>query len=230
MINPARCKTPSRGSSFFASCGFSIIELLIVLAILTMVTAFVSPALQGPLNRSRLRSAAVDVQSAWGKARSFAIREGMPMNFRCKLSGRHWRIERDGDRVEGRSPSDTQIPSGLRAENDQGTGLKEFGSRQEGHLVREGWLPEGIKFSDFRLNDLTRQRRGEDEPRMKPTEPEWSLTLKFRPDGRSNDARLRIAGANGFVIHLNIRGLTSGVTFTAPFRQEMAEDDTGRRS
>ena len=107
------------GSPFFARRGFSMIELLIVVAILTMVTAFVLPALRGPLNRGRLRSVAVDVQSAWGKARSFAIREGRSMTFRCRLGGHHWKIERHGTTVEVNSHSNARTQSGPGVETDQ---------------------------------------------------------------------------------------------------------------
>ena len=227
---------PRYGSPFFSGYGFSVLELLIVLAVLTTVTAFVLPALHGPLNRSRLRSAAVDVQSAWSKARSFAIRKGMPMNFRCELSGRHWRVECDADGREGRSRLGAEVRSGPRAEHDNSISRQKFDSSRDGSLVHEGSLPDGIKFSDFRLSGQTGGRSGEaderdyDKRQPMATDPQWSLPLTFRPDGRSHNAQLCIAGEDGLVIHLSIRGLTSGVTFSVPFRQALTEHGAGRRS
>ena len=226
----------SHGSSFVARHGFSVIELLIVIAVLTMVAAFVLPELRHPLDRSRLRSGAVDVQSAWGKARSFAIREGVSMTFRCRLGGRHWKIERDGKTAEMTFPSDEETPFVFRADNDQGSSQQEFDTRRQEKLVREGWLPEGVTFADLRLSNLTRQRqdqfnsRSEDEQPQQWAESQWSEPLTFRPEGHSGDAQLRIKGASNFVVHVKIRGLTSSVSFTAPFQHKQSGVHSGGRS
>jgi prepilin-type N-terminal cleavage/methylation domain-containing protein len=225
----------NHGSPFFARHGFSVIELLIVVAILTLVSAFVLPAMRGPLDRSRLRSGAVDVQSAWGKARSFAIREGVSMAFRCRYGGRHWKIERDRGKIQPTSGLDFQQPSGFPVDDDQGHDQQEADSRQKGNLVREGWLPEGVTFADLTLDNTSTQRQDEFENRGSDEQPRnsapemWSKPLKFSPDGRSQDARLSIAGADDFMVHVKIRGLTSGVSFTAPFQRKQAEHLSGGR-
>ncbi|MCH2202168.1 MAG: prepilin-type N-terminal cleavage/methylation domain-containing protein [Fuerstiella sp.] len=214
---------------------FSVIELLIVLAILTIAAAFVLPALHGSLERSRLRSGAVNVQNAWGKARSFAIREGRSMTFRCRSGGRIWKIERNDQTIGTDILSrNAEPPEGMSADhastNDQ---LKpDSGNRT---LVCEGWLPNGVCFVNFEPVDLPR----EDDNRMGTrrqtssldpyAETDWSQTLTFRPDGRCQDACLLIRGTDGFVIQVKIRGLTSGVTFTAPFRETQTSDDLRRQ-
>lgn len=226
------------GSPVRTRRGFSLIELLIVIAILTIVAAFVLPAVQGPMQRSRLRSAAVDVQKAWGTARTLAIREGMAMEFRCELNGRRWTIERTGRTIEVTSDAGAgETLSGLRADTESSDG-SEFAeeSHQDNRLVREGWLPEGTTFDDLSyLTVVAASPTAADyegdvqEAPLAGTERRWSEPLRFQPEGRSQDARLRVRGADRFVVDVNIRGLTSAVSFTAPFRHGPTQHDLGRR-
>ena len=262
---------PDHGSLFCARLGFSIIELLIMLAVLTTVTALVLPALKGPLECSRLRCAAVDVQSAWSRARAVAIREGMSVNFQCQTGGRHWKIERvangvrmadeyapagqallpvsgetgrsvrpvfgqfsSADRLNSKAGTDNETATELHSTTDQVGGQKHSHPRA-GSLVCEGWLPDGVTFAEFGLGSTTCERRvswndeNDDGRYLVSAGSEWSRPLKFRPDGRSSDAQVFIAGAGGFVVRVDIRGLTSGVTFTAPFTPKIAQPDSGGR-
>lgn len=207
------------GSPLFSRRGFSLIELLIVIAILTVVSTFVLPSLRGPLDRGKIRSAAVSVQGAWGKARSLAIREGTVMTFRCKLGGRYWKIERDDNQVAvSVGVGDAESSTELGAEEDQ---LQEFSDLGEQTLAREGRLPEGVIFDELIFRNSSLQPQGdfsEDEQLVAEVDSQWSEPVKFQPAGRSQDARLRIAGADNFVVDVKIRGLTSNVSFTAPFR------------
>ena len=74
--------------------GFTLIEMLIVLAVLAAMAAFTLPAMRGPLDKSRLRAAGQQIQAALSKARSLSVREGIPVEFRYELNGQHWKIER----------------------------------------------------------------------------------------------------------------------------------------
>jgi prepilin-type N-terminal cleavage/methylation domain-containing protein len=207
-------------SPLFARRGFSLIELLIVMAILTVVSALVLPSLRGPLDRGRLRSAAVSIQGVWGKARSLAIREGTAMTFRCKLGGRTWKIERDDNQVAVRvRVGDAESSAELGAEEDQLQGLS---GRGEQTLIRKGRLPDGVIFDELILRNSSPQPQGggfsDDEQFAAELSSQWSEPVKFQPSGRSQDARLRIAAADNFVVDVKIRGLTSNVSFTTPFR------------
>ncbi|MFN5904418.1 MAG: Tfp pilus assembly protein FimT/FimU, partial [Planctomyces sp.] len=59
--------------------GYSLVELLIVLAVLSALAALVQPAMRGVLDKSRLTGAAKQVQAALAKSRALAIREGVPV-------------------------------------------------------------------------------------------------------------------------------------------------------
>lgn len=218
------------GPPFFARRGFALIELLIVMAILTVVSAFVLPSLRGPLERGRLRSAAVSIQGAWGKARSLAIREGTAMTFRCKLGARTWKIERDDNQVAVRvRVGDAESSTELGAEQDQ---LQRPSGRGEQTLIRRGRLPDGVIFGELILRNSSPQPQGrggfsDDEQFVAEVSSQWSEPVRFQPSGRSQDARLRIAAADNFVVDVKIRGLTSNVSFTAPFRTRQPLDLSG---
>jgi prepilin-type N-terminal cleavage/methylation domain-containing protein len=202
-------------SLFFARPGFSLIELLIVLGILTVMAALVVPRLRGPLDDARLRSAAVDVQNAWGKARSLAIREGATMTFRCEPNGQRWWIERK-----------VQRPSSDNRQHDvNGADPKET---SDSLLVREGRLPDGVLFDRLQFRralNATRTRPRADDwgdellATATPKRQTWSEPLYFEPTGRSQDARVYLTGPDSMAVSVKIRGLTAAVSFNAPFRR-----------
>ncbi|MEO0529876.1 MAG: GspH/FimT family pseudopilin [Planctomycetota bacterium] len=64
---------------------FTLVELLLVLALVVVLAAFVAPSLTGTLARVRLDAAAEEVRTAWADARLEAMRSGTPMAFQCRL-------------------------------------------------------------------------------------------------------------------------------------------------
>ena len=71
---------------------FSLLELLLVLALAVVLAALAAPAFEGALSRTRLDSAAERLASAWGEARLEAIRTGEPVAFRCELGTPTYRV------------------------------------------------------------------------------------------------------------------------------------------
>ncbi len=89
------CANPHRRSSdrLRERCGYTLLELLIALGILAAIAGLTLPALRGPLDKSRLRYSAREVQSALAKTRALAIRAGEAHSFRYEIGGRNFRIE-----------------------------------------------------------------------------------------------------------------------------------------
>ena len=203
-----------------------------MLAIMAAMAAFAMPSLHGSLDKSRLRAGARQVRAALAKTRSLAIREGVPLIFQFEANGRRWSIERMGTSLLQRpsAVAGDGIRSGLTtdrsATEDAPPGL------QHTSVLREGFLPEGVAFAaatplpEQDLSGLFDDQRPDDiETRTTAGGPE---PITFRPNGRSEDRILTIVGSRDFVITVTVRGLTSNVSYSSPFRQRSAivEDST----
>ncbi len=77
-----------------ARTAFSLVELMIVMAVLAAVAGLIMPAMRGPLDKSRLTAAAKQMQASLAKARSLAIRESSAVHLRYEIQGSRYVIER----------------------------------------------------------------------------------------------------------------------------------------
>ena len=191
--------------------GFSLVELLIVMAVLAAVAGLTLPAMRGPLDKSRLTSAARQVQAALAKARSLAIRESAVVQVRYEIAGDRFLIERlplqqqlnitvldeaggtmnsPSGLTEQPSPaanaasevSSDPFKSGTMPDPDELTGTV---------ILREGQLPSGVTFGE-----LAPQQTSESTPITQPaatsdvnliSNSRWSEPVMFQPTGRTSD-------------------------------------------
>ena len=189
------------------------------MGILVLFVAFALPSLFGPLDKSRLRSGARDVQAALGKARSLAIREGQVLEFRYEIDGSRWSIAHR-DPVPQAMAAASITSSGLRAEDKSADNRSPAGGTRR-QLVREGRLPDGTTFRP--TNGVTTDDQRE-SPNRSPG-VRWSEAIPFHPNGRSEDTELQIGGRREFVIAIAVRGLTSAVSFSEPFRRRSSNSE-----
>lgn len=237
--------------------GYTLTELMIVLAVLVAVTAFAAPALRGPLDKSRLRGAARDVRAALGKARAIAIREGADTEFWYERDGRRWKVL--CPRRWRRPPTDAAGgESSLRdpaAAAEAMAGPSSFATLQPlPPVVLAGELPEGVRFfdPDPALDAATQgmpsglrgsARETDDAALLAPNAPglmttqefgiDWQPGVTFRAHGRGEDAEFLLRGQRDFAIRVTVRGLTASAAFGAPFRLdplllESLDANTGR--
>ncbi|MDG1893412.1 MAG: prepilin-type N-terminal cleavage/methylation domain-containing protein [Fuerstiella sp.] len=211
------------GSSARVRAGYSLMEMLIVLAIMAAMAAFALPSLRGPLDKSRLRSSARQVRAALAKTRSLAIREGVPLVFQFEAGGRSWTIERKGASPLQQSTmtGDSRPLSGLKTGRAATENV--LVNSHESSVLRQGLLPEGVTFAES--PPLTEQSEGNvvaDEPAdvVGASFSELrSQSISFRPNGRSEDSTVTINGSRDFVVTVTVRGLTSAVSYSSPFRR-----------
>ena len=201
--------------------GFSLVELLIVMAVLAAVAGLVLPSMRGPLDKSRLTGAAKELQASLAKARSLAIREGLHVVFRYEISGDRYIIERASGPVNAMitvledSSGATTTPSGLTTES-AATPTQPIDGTRESILIsltlREGQLPVGVTFAEpVTAASVTSEPSASSLRR-------WSDPIRFQPSGRTEDATIRVAGQRDFVVDVTLRGLTAMASYSAPTR------------
>jgi general secretion pathway protein H len=78
------------------SRGFSLLELMVVIAIMGVTLAVVAPRLANRVEGAALHNAAAELQSLAKAARGFAVLEGGSVQLALSASGGEARLEREG--------------------------------------------------------------------------------------------------------------------------------------
>lgn len=245
--------------------GFTLLELLITLAILTTIVGFTLPSLWNPLEKSRLQGAARSMKAYLATARSTSIRQNRVIQFRCELEGGRCILESVKPsqqlpvRIQNDTSAGTSTPSGLTAdetENELTETAAEVTAEQsdqadsDSRVIRSLDLPDGVFFAFVAFENSGSGYRDESgdagsEVNSSLSHPNdqssgmtstvadsasgplrrWSAPVLFRPEGRCQDAVIRIQGQRGFAIEVRLRGLTGTTTFSPPFRAEAEAGD-----
>jgi type II secretion system protein H len=173
------------------SCqGFTLVELLIVLAILVLMAGFSWPAVGGLLAKSELQSAAKQVRATLAQTRLKAMESGQVWQFRYQPGTRRFEIAplvaSSEEPLDRRDPRRGRDESGAPAETLLASGVRWESSEAAGAELRPT-LPE------------------------ETAESAWSAPLLFFPNGRTSPARLQLSGRRGLSVRLTLRGITGMV-------------------
>jgi prepilin-type N-terminal cleavage/methylation domain-containing protein len=190
--------------------GFTLLEMLLVLALLVMIAAMTVPALQLTLKGQRLRKSGDLLRSQMGKARVRSMKTGRMHALWAEPGGNRYRIEPwiTGDEaLEGNQAAIQGVPGvgGL-------AGASSSPISDPNLMMTEETLPEGILFYAVEtLQDnraaLALQRgtsAGVGAAQSAPTAP----PILFYPDGTTSSARLVLTDGQGAFVVVAIRGLT----------------------
>lgn len=178
--------------------GYTLMELLLVLAILVVAAAVTAPSLARTMRRTALVAAGEDVRAALTKAHVLAMKSGRTQMFQYELGGSKYKIEpyiAGDDEIE----SVEGDPTGAFA-----------GSTTSQQPTPEKTLPEGIKFT---AGDFAIESRAERIEREVGTSSSggatWSRPILFFTDGSSVDAFVVIGNEHNSGIRIDLRGMTS---------------------
>ncbi len=201
---------------------FTLLELLLVLALLAMMAAFSWPALRGSMGGQNLRSAGDQVRTSWLRARTKAITSGEAMSFRYQPGTGRYRIEQR---------TEQQILLAAFSASLGGAGQPGGGGSSAAAVPSaaplppvEDELPEGVSFGDSEVMADSRATRLAAEDRVRSMgDGSWSEAVLFYPDGTATAARVVLVGARGRAIAIELRSLTGDVRVGPIFSVEEAK-------
>ena len=205
---------------------FTLIEVMLVLAIIVIIAGLSWTAMQGPLAHSKLLRAADDVRKEWVEARDHAVTTGHTYAFRYMVHGDRYRLGPEDDSSLPESSADGAVT--INAGSSPGSSQREI--RREVRLARNlrrpgrtkcrtmpcrrrlnKTLPKGVRFlSENAAADLSGM--GDKPSESAGAEGSWSDPIYFWADGTTSDARVSIAADRHTSMRLQLRGVTGSVT------------------
>jgi len=208
--------------------GYSMLEMLVVLAVVGTLLAIALPSLFRPLGKAELRGAAKQVQAALLEARARAVESGVAQEFRYEPGGRRYEVLARGGDDDG-GPSATP-----RAAAETSPRL---GKSSVAEPLRDQ-LADGIVFADpqeeKRADPLAADPLAPIAPTNAPVDDgnasgeRWTMLVRFYANGRSLNARLKLCASKSWSIEILLRGLTGTVLAGEP-RQEETDQETSPR-
>lgn len=228
------CTTPKRSEARARRGGYTLVEMLIVCAVLAVLAGMSWPAMRSALGKGRLQAAADGLQTVLRKARLQAVRSGTPMLFRYQPGGRRYRVDSWG-------PVFGQESSGeIAAAQERDDSAPDGAVFPLAAVEKE--LPVGVRFGAPEIAAEDVDVAGPAVAAPLPVggagvastgeaaameelagEPGWSTPLPFQANGRSEDATIRLQDDRGFRIDVSLRGLTGVVKVTAAMRPAREE-------
>ena len=181
----------------------SLLEMMLVLAVLVAVGAMVLPALHGPLEDQRLLKSADLIRAQWTKARVTAMKNGRMYVFRYVTATDQYAIEPWSGEVDATEASQEAL-TGQTLPLPQATTEKRHMLGVAGQR-----LPDGVQFfmgetqADNRLAQTAADTAA-------PAAENAVSPIVFYPDGSTSDARLVLTNER-FFVEITLRGLTGMV-------------------
>jgi prepilin-type N-terminal cleavage/methylation domain-containing protein len=172
--------------------GLTLIEILLVLALLVIISAIAIPTLQGSFSRASLYSGGDLLRGAWAKSRLAAMQSGQTHAFRYELNGSRFQIAPIG-------------AMGLPENNELAPVDSEEVPEESGRVsLADSKLPSGVIFIGGDISSSNQILA------MQPDvgEGPWSPPIMFYPDGTTSDASLLLSNDRQVTVRVTLRGLT----------------------
>ncbi|WP_425397893.1 prepilin-type N-terminal cleavage/methylation domain-containing protein [Aeoliella sp.] len=158
---------------------FTLVEILLVLALLVVIAGFTVLTLDASVLRSKLRKGVEQVRTTWAEGKHTSVANGQRMVFTCLLGGRDYRL----------------APLGQAITPDQ-----------QAQAEGSGQLPEGVVFRSLEAAAPTAMTQQTGSYYVE--EGQWSQPVVFNPDGTSYDAVVVLEESSGKQVQVTLRGLT----------------------
>lgn len=188
------------------SSGFSLFELLIVLAVILTISGMAAPTLMDRVQNGRVQEAGENVREVLANARRYAIDAGVDYHFRFEVNG--------------------QAVVAIPAELNPSLANSFSADPADTRSLLEAFILDDTLF----LRALQDQNPGGEQldPKFFDTLTEagdlaqrtWSTPIVFRFDGTAEDRTFRVMDEDGRECQISVRGLTGAVRVTPVFIME----------
>jgi prepilin-type N-terminal cleavage/methylation domain-containing protein len=192
--------------------GVTLMELLLVLALLVIAGSIAIPAITGAFSSVRLRRAGDAVIARWAEARAQAIETGAPYQFRFTPETGKYRLE---PWAPAAAEAAAVVGSSRVAESRTATASDEAKAETaathkslDQSPTIETVLPESILFQGGQsaaYDKLSGERRVDSLQSLGDT---WSTPILFFPDGTTTSATVVLQNDLKQYLRLTLRGLT----------------------
>jgi len=175
---------------------FTLLELLIVLALVVVLVSVVTLTLRAPLSNQRLRAGSDVLRTALGRTRNQAIRFGRPYLLSVQSGSDSLAISPwlgdggSGSAAPANSDTATAAPSPPVGEEGSGSGAEQSVPLPEGILVHSA--------------NIATQGVGEPPPDGQAQQ------ILFLPDGTAVDAVVTLRNESGDELSVYLHGVTAG--------------------
>ena len=187
--------------------GLTLLEILLVLALLVIIGAIAAPAIGRFVQTQRLRDSANLIRGEWSRARVQAMKSGRIYVFRYEPEGTRYVVDywmAADDELEAGDDSEVVAPD-----------------------VQTPWdaevLPEGVRFLLGQTEEVAEQPL--DASETAATSAEWSAPILFYSDGTTSNADIVLVNKRNRAIRVTLRGLTGIGTVSDDFRLETPAEE-----
>lgn len=192
--------------------GFTLLELMLVLAILVILGSLAAPRFTDLFERQKLNGSATNLRLAFDEARLEAMRTGQSQVFSCVLGASDYTIKPlvlQSDMTNAGAGATIMSTAGTLVETQE-TGFVQAADTQE--LNESEKLEENVTFlscnvaSDLRSYSVAQEAQNSGTGEVN-TQSVNSQVI-FYPDGTTSTAEVQMKNSRGDVRAVRIRGLT----------------------
>lgn len=125
--------------------GYSLLEMMIVLAVLAGLAGLVYPAISRPFKKFHLQNAAQEVTNELSKARISSMQSGVPLVFKVQMKTGHFQLSEDVEvESEDFQTEEGELPSGVCFESiEKNATLSEEDTDESGWTNVAVFYPNG---------------------------------------------------------------------------------------
>lgn len=207
--------------------GFTLLELMLVLAIIAAIGAITFPAFSNVFERQRLQASAEKIRLELDRARLLAMRTGQAQMFECAIGQGKFSVHplsQQSDMTNTGDGAKVITQFGVVAETTESGALMAAEPNALSGDVKD--LEEKITFvscvvaTDSRAYNLAQQSMA-----GQVSTANVGQVIIFYPDGSTSNAEVRLQNSRGEVRAVRLRGLTGHVKVLTITNVSSAEGD-----